>query len=153
LQEISTSPGYLLDETVHEVGASPSLYEIELNTTENTLPETVIRGNIQLVITSLAAYAFARLRFIGRKYGLMSLLVLQVFPNSMAVAGYYILIYRFGLVDKKTVARRKRRHYDPHYRKQHQYYGDPDYNTASPERTHFRTVHFLSAKHLIHLLE
>lgn len=43
------SPGYLLDETVHEVGASPSLYEIELNTTENTLPETVIRGNIQLV--------------------------------------------------------------------------------------------------------
>ena len=34
---------------MHEVGASPSLYEIELNTTENTLPETVIRGNIQLV--------------------------------------------------------------------------------------------------------
>lgn len=34
LQEISPSPGYLLDETVHEVGASPSLYEIELNTTE-----------------------------------------------------------------------------------------------------------------------
>ena len=32
LQEISPSPGYLLDETVHEVGASPSLYEIELNT-------------------------------------------------------------------------------------------------------------------------
>ena len=29
----------------------------------------------------------------------MSLLVLQVIPNSMAVAGYYILIYRFGLVD------------------------------------------------------
>lgn len=56
-------------------------------------------ATIQLVITSLAAYAFARLRFIGRKYGLMSLLVLQVFPNSMAVAGYYILIYRFGLVD------------------------------------------------------
>ena len=49
MQEISPSPGYLLDETVHEVGASPSLYEIELNTTENTLSETVIRGNIQPV--------------------------------------------------------------------------------------------------------
>ena len=49
MQEIFPSPGYLLDETVHEVGASPSLYEIELNTTENPLPETVIRGNIQLV--------------------------------------------------------------------------------------------------------
>lgn len=65
----------------------------------NSLKFCVIVATIQLVITSLAAYAFARLRFIGRKYGLMSLLVLQVFPNSMAVAGYYILIYRFGLVD------------------------------------------------------
>lgn len=51
------------------------------------------------MLTSLAAYAFARLRFVGRKYGLMALLILQVFPNSMAVAGYYILIYKFGLVD------------------------------------------------------
>ena len=29
----------------------------------------------------------------------MTLLVLQVFPNSMAISGYYILIYKFGLVD------------------------------------------------------
>ena len=29
----------------------------------------------------------------------MGLLVLQVFPSSMAVAGYYILIYQFHLVD------------------------------------------------------
>lgn len=54
---------------------------------------------IQLTITALAAYAFSRLRFTGRTYGLMTLLVLQVFPSSMAVAGYYILIYEFGLVD------------------------------------------------------
>lgn len=65
----------------------------------NSLKLCLIVAIIQLVLTSLAAYAFARLRFIGRKYGLMSLLVLQVFPNSMAVAGYYILIYQFGLVD------------------------------------------------------
>lgn len=54
---------------------------------------------IQLFMTSLAAYAFSRMRFYGRKYGLMTLLVLQVFPNSMAVSGYYIIIYKFGLVD------------------------------------------------------
>ena len=29
----------------------------------------------------------------------MSLLVLQVFPSSMAVSGYYILVYNFGLVN------------------------------------------------------
>ena len=65
----------------------------------NSLKFCFIVALIQLVLTSLAAYAFARLRFTGRKYGLMALLVLQVFPNSMAVAGYYILIYQFGLVD------------------------------------------------------
>lgn len=65
----------------------------------NSLKFCFIVAIIQLILTSLAAYAFARLRFVGRKYGLMSLLVLQVFPNSMAVAGYYILIYQFGLVD------------------------------------------------------
>ncbi|MDE7282304.1 MAG: sugar ABC transporter permease [Lachnospiraceae bacterium] len=65
----------------------------------NSLKLCLIVAFIQLALTSLAAYAFARLRFTGRKYGLMSLLILQVFPNSMAVAGYYILIYKFGLVD------------------------------------------------------
>lgn len=65
----------------------------------NSLKFCFIVAILQLALTSLAAYAFARLRFTGRKYGLMSLLVLQVFPNSMAVAGYYILIYKFGLVD------------------------------------------------------
>lgn len=65
----------------------------------NSLKFCLIVAVLQLVLTSLAAYAFSRMRFTGRKYGLMSLLVLQVFPNSMAVAGYYILIYQFGLVD------------------------------------------------------
>jgi len=55
---------------------------------------------IQLVLTSLAAYAFSRMRFPGKSKGLMSLLVLQVFPNSMALAGYYILIYKFGMADR-----------------------------------------------------
>lgn len=65
----------------------------------NSLKFCLVVAVLQLVLTSLAAYAFSRMRFTGRKYGLMSLLVLQVFPNSMAVAGYYILIYQFGLVD------------------------------------------------------
>lgn len=65
----------------------------------NSLKLCIIVAVIQLALTSLAAYAFSRMRFTGRKYGLMTLLVLQVFPNTMAVAGYYILIYKFNLVD------------------------------------------------------
>lgn len=65
----------------------------------NSLKMCLIVAVLQLALTTLAAYAFSRLRFTGRKYGLMTLLVLQVFPNSMAVSGYYILVYQFGLVD------------------------------------------------------
>lgn len=65
----------------------------------NSLKICIIVATLQLVLTALAAYAFSRLRFTGRKYGLMTLLVLQVFPNSMAISGYYILVYKFGLVD------------------------------------------------------
>lgn len=54
---------------------------------------------IQITLTSLAAYSFSRMRFTGKKYGIMSLLVLQVFPNAMAISGYYILMYQFNLVD------------------------------------------------------
>lgn len=54
---------------------------------------------IQLFLSSTAGYAFSRMRFPGRKNGLLTLLVLQVFPSSMAVSGFYILIYRFGLSD------------------------------------------------------
>ena len=49
VREIEPSTGYLLNDTVYEVGASPALYEVELNTTENQVTETVIYGNIQLV--------------------------------------------------------------------------------------------------------
>ena len=35
IREIEPSTGYLLDDTVYAVGAEPSLYEVELNTTEN----------------------------------------------------------------------------------------------------------------------
>ena len=65
----------------------------------NSLKLCLIVAVIQLVLTSLSAYAFSRLRFPGRTKGLMALLVLQVFPNSMALAGYYVLIYKFGLAD------------------------------------------------------
>lgn len=65
----------------------------------NSLKLCLIVAVIQLVLTSLSAYAFSRLRFPGRTQGLMALLVLQVFPNSMALAGYYVLIYKFGLAD------------------------------------------------------
>ncbi len=49
IREISPSEGYLLDTTIHKVGAEPELYTVELNSTENAVNEQVIKGNISII--------------------------------------------------------------------------------------------------------
>lgn len=49
IQEISSSEGYLLDTTIYHVGAEAKNYNIELNTTSNTVNEQVIKGNIAII--------------------------------------------------------------------------------------------------------
>lgn len=49
IQEIAPSEGYLLDDTVYYVGADPSKYEIELNTVEMSVFETVIEGDVAII--------------------------------------------------------------------------------------------------------
>lgn len=49
LQEISPSPGYLLDETVYKIGAEAKLYTVELNTTSNDVVENIIKGSIAII--------------------------------------------------------------------------------------------------------
>lgn len=54
---------------------------------------------IQLLMTATSAYAFSRMKFTGRKYGIMSLMILQVFPSLMTVSAIYIILYKFDLID------------------------------------------------------
>ena len=69
----------------------------------NSLLLCVCVAAIQIFLTCTAAYAFSRMRFPGRRYGLMSLLILQVFPSSMALAAYYVIVYKFNLMDNFLV--------------------------------------------------
>lgn len=66
---------------------------------KNTLVLATIVGVLQMFITALSAYAFARLRFPGRRYGLMALLLLQMFPNFLSIAALYVLFSRLNLID------------------------------------------------------
>lgn len=45
---------------------------------------------------ALAAYAFSRLRFTGRRIGLLSLLLLQMFPQLLGVVAIFLLLYGIG---------------------------------------------------------
>ncbi len=44
----------------------------------------------------LAAYAFARFRFKGRRMGMLSLLLIQMFPTFLAVVAIYLIVLRVG---------------------------------------------------------
>ena len=49
IREITPSEGYLLDTTIHKVGAEPQLYTVERNQTANDVNEQVIKGNIAII--------------------------------------------------------------------------------------------------------
>ena len=49
IREISPSEGYLLDGTIHHVGAEPELYTVEYNSAKNDVNEQVIKGNIAII--------------------------------------------------------------------------------------------------------
>lgn len=49
IREITPSEGYLLDTTIHKVGAEPQLYTVEHNQTANDVNEQVIKGNIAII--------------------------------------------------------------------------------------------------------
>ncbi len=44
----------------------------------------------------IAAYAFARFRFKGRRMGMLSLLLIQMFPTFLAVVAIYLIVLRVG---------------------------------------------------------
>ena len=55
---------------------------------------------VQLFITITAAYAFSRMKFAGRKNGLLTLLILQMFPSMMSITAILSIAYKFGFMDK-----------------------------------------------------
>jgi arabinogalactan oligomer/maltooligosaccharide transport system permease protein len=53
---------------------------------------------LSVFMGALAAYAFARFRFRGRRLGMLSLLLIQMFPTFLAVVAIYYIVLRVGNV-------------------------------------------------------
>ncbi len=66
---------------------------------KNTLKIATANMIISTFLVITAAYAFSRFRFPGRRYGLMSMLILQMFPGFMGMIAIYILLLQIGLLD------------------------------------------------------
>ena len=51
-----------------------------------------------VLLGALAAYAFSRFRFKGRRIGLLALLLIQMFPQLLLVVAIYLIVLRTGEV-------------------------------------------------------
>jgi len=52
-----------------------------------------------VILASTAGYAFSRFNFIGKKAGLLSLLVTQMFPATMLLLPMYIMLVKLHLIN------------------------------------------------------
>jgi ABC-type maltose transport system permease subunit len=62
----------------------------------NSIIVSSISTLLVLVLTTLAAYAFSRFRFRGRRESLTATLVVQVFPTVTALVAFYLLLDQIG---------------------------------------------------------
>jgi arabinogalactan oligomer/maltooligosaccharide transport system permease protein len=102
-------------------GGGPSLYSKTFipqtltldnyrNLLEGNFPtwvkNSLIIGMASAVITTLfatfAAYAFSRMRFPGRRYGILILLVVQLLPVNLALVAYFRVLQLLGLLNTRT---------------------------------------------------
>ena len=65
----------------------------------NSLKVSILTMLFTVILVSLTAYSFSRYRFVGRKNGLMTFLILQMIPNFAALIAIYILATLTGLID------------------------------------------------------
>jgi arabinogalactan oligomer / maltooligosaccharide transport system permease protein len=62
----------------------------------NSVKVSTITTILSLSLTTMAAYAFSRLRFAGRITMLKGILLIQAFPNLLALVAIFLLIFQTG---------------------------------------------------------
>ncbi len=62
----------------------------------NTLIVSIATAFFAVMLGALAAYAFSRFRFRGRRLGMLGLLLIQMFPQLGAVVAIYLIVYNVG---------------------------------------------------------
>ncbi|MDR0592076.1 MAG: ABC transporter permease subunit [Bifidobacteriaceae bacterium] len=62
----------------------------------NTLIVCLVVTVLQILCSALAAYAFSRLRFTGRRVGILALLLIMMFPNVLAIIALYSMFTQLG---------------------------------------------------------
>ena len=62
----------------------------------NSLLIAIVTSVFTVLLCAMGAYAFSRMRFTGRRFGLMTLLVLQMFPQLLAITAIFLLMIQIS---------------------------------------------------------
>jgi len=62
----------------------------------NSLKISLLTSVFTVIMAGLGAYAFSRFRFKGRRVGLLGLLLIQMFPQMLAIVAIFLLILSLG---------------------------------------------------------
>lgn len=62
----------------------------------NSIKISLITSILMLVLSTTSAYALSRFRYKGRQSSLMILMVVQMFPNIMAMVAFYLMLNFLG---------------------------------------------------------
>lgn len=65
----------------------------------NTLKIAFINMMVSVVLTMMTSYVFARFQFKGKKFGLLTILVLQMFPGFMGMMAMYNILAQLNLLN------------------------------------------------------
>jgi arabinogalactan oligomer / maltooligosaccharide transport system permease protein len=66
------------------------------NWIRNSLVVATVTTVLNVLITALAAYSFSRFRFTGRRTLLLLVLLIQVFPNLLALVALFLILQQIG---------------------------------------------------------
>jgi arabinogalactan oligomer/maltooligosaccharide transport system permease protein len=64
----------------------------------NTLIVATVAALFTVFLSALAAYAFSRFRFRGRRMGMLTLLLIQMFPQLLLIVAIYLIVLNVGSI-------------------------------------------------------
>jgi arabinogalactan oligomer/maltooligosaccharide transport system permease protein len=64
----------------------------------NSMLVALFSAFFTVILSALAAYAFSRFRFKGRRMGMLALLLIQMFPQLLLVVAIYLIILNTGSI-------------------------------------------------------
>ncbi len=90
--------GDLLHNSVKDFGTGSVIDAPFLRWLFNTVLVALGAAVITVFLSALAAYAFSRFRFKGRRFGMLALLLVQMFPQILLVVALYLIILNTGSI-------------------------------------------------------